>query len=99
MRKDFMIEITTANTDTTVHSRTPGRRFELRELTVSNRGIDETRVRLWDGASGEGRLRHDQTLGIETFHLCDLHRRFEYGDVVAQATVVPVSISGWGEEI
>lgn len=92
--------IDTADTDFTVYSRTDGRKLRVKELQITNHNSSNaSRVRLWDGASSDGRLKADKWIGVqETYDVGDILREVEYGDLVAQATQVDVSISGSGEE-
>jgi len=93
-------EITTANTDTEVYKRTSGRRLKIKELEITNHSTTApSRVRIWDGPSADGRLKVDVWVGTqETLEIFGLERIIEYGNVIAQATVVNVSVSGSGEE-
>jgi len=92
--------ITSANTDTEVYKRTSGRRLKIKELEITNHNTTSpSRVRIWDGPSTDGRLKADVWVGTQaTMPLPNLARIVEHGNVVAQATVVDVSVSGSGEE-
>jgi len=97
MRKEIPVtEITTPDSDTTIYRRTTGRVVKNVELTIVNHNTTTvSRVRIWDGPSADGRLKFDVRLAVEeTIVITDIHREFKYGDLVAQATAVPVSISG-----
>jgi len=97
MRKEIPVtEITTANSDTTIYKRTTGRVVKVIELTIVNHNTTTvSRVRIWDGPSTDARLRYDVRLAPEeSVVITDIYRQFKYGDLVAQATAVNVSISG-----
>jgi len=95
-----VIDVTTANSDTEVYKRTSGRVFKLRTLQLNNRSAASSRIRLWDGASADGRRKVDLTLAAdESIIVTDVRGiDFKFGDVIAQATSVPVSIQVGGEE-
>jgi len=101
IKKDFCVEITTADTDTDVYLRTSGRIMKVNELTITNRNTTTaSRVRLWDGPSADARLKFDIIVGPEESVVLNtnFYREFKYGNIVGQATVVPITISGSGFE-
>jgi len=101
VRKDFCEEVTTADSDKTIYSRTSGRVMKVYELTITNRNTTAAaRVRVWDGPSADARLKLDIIIGVyESVVLnASFYREFKHGDIVAQSDVVPVTITGSGEE-
>jgi len=94
------VSISETGTDTTVYSRTSGRKFIIKEILVTNDSTAKAKVQLWDGPSADGRQKLNMNIASgDTVAFNRLHREFEYGDVIAQTDNATVEISGSGVEL
>lgn len=102
--RGLAVDISTASTDTTIYSKTSGRKLFITGLIITNKNTtNDATVDLYDGASADGRkllsviVPSGETLLLNKNILGD-SVYCEYGDLVAQSDQVTVTITPCGYE-